>query len=82
MIMTIKFFAAFRDIVGASDLSMNVEEGASVADVIARLEREHSGFGGQLTRVTLTAVNERYVPRQTALQPNDVLALFPPVSGG
>ena len=82
MPITIKFFAAFRDVAGAADLSMNIADGATVADLIDRLERDFPKFGGKLTRLTLTAVNERYVPRQTALQANDVIALFPPVSGG
>ncbi len=82
MPITIKFFAAFRDVAGTADLSMNIADGATVADLIDRLERDFPKFGGKLTRLTLTAVNERYVPRQTALQANDVIALFPPVSGG
>ena len=82
MTITIKFFAAFRDLAGTADLSMNIADGATVADLIDQLERDFPRFGGKLMNMTLTAVNERYVPRQTALQANDVIALFPPVSGG
>ncbi len=82
MTITIKFFATFRDLAGTADQSMQIGDGMAVADVIEKLEQQYPKFGGKLDKLALTAVNETYVQRQKELRPNDVVAFFPPVSGG
>ncbi|MDY0092235.1 MAG: MoaD/ThiS family protein [Candidatus Vecturithrix sp.] len=82
MTITIKFFAAFHDIVGVSELKMDIADTATVGDLIIRLEQQYPQFAGKLERQGLVAINEKYAHRRKELQPNDVVALFPPVSGG
>jgi MoaD family protein len=82
MTITVKFFATYRDITGTAHLAMQVDEAATVADVIAQLEQQYPTFGGKLTEMSLVALNEKYTHRTKELSPHDVVALFPPVSGG
>ncbi|GAK58003.1 molybdopterin converting factor, subunit 1 [Candidatus Vecturithrix granuli] len=82
MTITVKFFATFHDIVGVSELKMNMADAATVGDLIARLEQQYPVFEGKLDKLGLVAINEKYAHRRKELQPNDVVALFPPVSGG
>lgn len=82
MIITVQFFATFRDIAGTDRLKMNIDEATIVADLIMQLEQQYPKFNGNLEKVALVAVNEKYVERRQTLQQHDVVAFFPPVSGG
>lgn len=82
MIITVQFFATFRDVVGADRLEVDLDEVTSVAELITQLEQQYPKFGGNLKKVALVAVNEKYVERRQILQAHDVVAFFPPVSGG
>ena len=57
-------------------LSLELPEGASVADALAQVEDLCAG-----TRVVM-AVNREYAAPEHVLAPGDELALIPPVSGG
>ncbi len=79
--VSILFFGAARDIVGASQLDFQLATPATVAtlkrEILARypmLER----FGRSL----LVARNCEYADDDTRLEMNDEIAFFPPVSGG
>ena len=82
MLITIRFFATFRDIVGTGSLERQVDAAATISDMIAQLEQEYPQLSGQLEKVGLVAVNETYTHRQYVLQDGDMVAFFPPVSGG
>ena len=82
MTITVKFFATFQDIAGSSELQLDMDEAATVGDLIARLEQQYPRFAGKLDKLGLVAINEKYAHRRKELQPNDIVALFPPVSGG
>lgn len=72
-------FAALRERLGAASLDLDLPADASVADVLATLERSASGLVGQRFAV---ALNQRYVDRAALVSDGDELALIPPVSGG
>lgn len=82
MTITIRFFARFRDLAGAAVMAREINDGATVEDAIHLVEAEFPELQGKLERMALVAVNEAYASRQTRLQANDVVAFFPPVSGG
>ena len=75
------FFASLVDVVGSRQLALDLEDGATVDDLLNRLESEHSGMQA-FRPVLLTAVNEAYVDRSHCLGEGDEVAIFPPVSGG
>ena len=80
--ITVKFFASFRDIAGTETLDINVDETVTITDLIKQLEYRYPRFEGKLGTLALVAVNEKYAHHQQELQHGDVVAFFPPVSGG
>jgi molybdopterin synthase sulfur carrier subunit len=82
MTITAKFFASFQDIVGTNNLKLSLDKTISIAELITQLEEEYSGFHGKLEKFCLVAVNEKYSHRRQELSDGDVVAFFPPVSGG
>ena len=75
------FFASLKDIVGSRQLQLDLPHGATVEDVLTRLEASYPRIK-DYRPVVLTAINEEYVDRRTPIQEGDEVALFPPVSGG
>ena len=82
MTITIRFFASFRDLTGTATIVREVSDGATVEDAMRLIGAEFPRLQGKIDRIALIAVNEAYASRQTPLQANDVVAFFPPVSGG
>jgi molybdopterin synthase catalytic subunit len=76
MRVDIRLFAVLRERAGTSLLTLDLAEGALVADALAELR----WLTGDLRAVM--AVNRDYATDQTPLRAGDELALIPPVSGG
>ena len=76
MHVTVRLFAQLRERAGASEVSIELPDGACVKDAIGEL----GSLAGDLPVVM--AVNREYADADTALSPGDELALIPPVSGG
>ena len=77
----LKLFAAFREIVGQSELDWPLGPGRNAGDLLESLVREYPGLAGG-AKSARVMVNRRYATRQTALQPGDEVAFLPPVGGG
>jgi len=75
------FFASLKDIVGSRQLQLDLPHGATVDDLLTRLEAQYPRMK-EYRPVVLTAVNEEYVDQRTPIQEGDEVAIFPPVSGG
>lgn len=78
--MTVLAFGISRDILGGAELSLELEEHATVADMKAELMRRFPDFG-RLTALAV-AVNSEYAESGKELREGDEIALIPPVSGG
>ena len=76
MEVTVRLFAMLRERAGASEVTVELPEGARVRDALAAL----GGLADGLPLVM--AVNREYAPEDAVLDPGDELALIPPVSGG
>jgi molybdopterin synthase catalytic subunit len=76
MEVTIRLFAMLRERAGTPELTLELPEGARVADALSRL----AALAGDLPLVM--AVNREYAPEDRVLEAGDELALIPPVSGG
>jgi molybdopterin converting factor subunit 1 len=72
-------FAGLSEACGQSSLSVEVAEGANVADLIRAAEQLSVGLKEQTFRV---ALNSRYVGEDVVLPANAEIAFIPPVSGG
>src|SRR5215510_1419565 len=75
------FFASLKDIVGNRQLDLVVPAGATVNDLLERLESQYPAFG-RYRSILLTSLNEEYVDRGCVVSDGDEVAFFPPVSGG
>ena len=80
MTVNVLLFASYADSLGTSALALEMAEGATVGDVVARV-REMPG-ASRLPSEPLVAVNERYAKRDRVLAPGDEVAIIPPVAGG
>ena len=80
MSVTVLLFASYADALGTSSLRLELDDGATVTEVVERL-RERAGAHA-LPPDPLVAVNERYARRDHALRAGDTVAIIPPVAGG
>jgi len=81
MEIKVLLFATLRQMAGWKEQTFEVQEGISLGDILAQLTEKQPAL--DLNKRTIyAAVNEEYAQRETILQPNDVVAIFPPVSGG
>ena len=80
MLIKVRFFAGLREAAHTSTVDLKLEQGATVADALTHLQ----ALFPQLTlhEGLAYAVNQTYSSTTTLLNPDDELALIPPVSGG
>ncbi len=74
------FFAALADAAGRREASLEIADGATLADLGARLKEAYPGIEGAPTYAF--AVNAEYATPGQRLSDGDEVALIPPVSGG
>jgi molybdopterin synthase catalytic subunit/molybdopterin converting factor small subunit len=74
-------FASAGDALGATELEMELPDGSRVADLRARLDRDHPALGPLWPRLAV-AVDGRIAGRDALLSDGVEVALLPPVSGG
>jgi molybdopterin synthase catalytic subunit len=77
----VRVFAALRQTLGVSGLSLSLPPGATVANLLERLDADFPAARPVLSRA-LVAVNHTYVDQEQVLVSGDEVAVFPPVSGG
>lgn len=75
------FFAIYRDLLGASELQVELADGATVRDLVEQLRGRGAPFDA-LPKEPAVAVNRVYVPLSERLSPGDEVAFIPPVAGG
>ena len=81
MKINVRLFAGLHDLVGKRELSLELEEGATVSALREQLCNEYPVVRPYV--VTLVcAVDEEYVPSEHTLREGDEVSLIPPVSGG
>jgi len=76
MEVTVRLFAMLRERAGAGEVSLELPDGASVADALHELSDLAEGLP------LVMAVNREYAGEEHVLEAGDELALIPPVSGG
>ena len=80
MTVRVLLFASYADAIGQPELLLDLAEGSSVADVMAKV-RQLAG-GRALPPSPLVAVNAAYASPSAAVKPGDEVAIIPPVAGG
>ena len=81
MRVQILFFGMLRELAGRASDTVDMAEGASVADVLRHYEEQIPRLRESLPSLAL-AVNQQYAAPDTKLSAGDEIALLPPVSGG
>jgi MoaE-MoaD fusion protein len=81
MRVRVLFFGVLKDLVGSAGESLELQDGATVADVLTHYEGRVPRIRELLPAVALS-VNQHYSGPGAVLGDNDEVALLPPVSGG
>ena len=81
MTITVKLFAAMRDLTGGDAAEVELPDGATVADLRRELGKQLPLARTLLLRSAI-AVNHDVVENDRPLQASDEVAVIPPVSGG
>jgi molybdopterin converting factor subunit 1 len=81
MRVAVKLFAAGRELAGAPECVLELDDAATVADVRRGLIEQCAALAPLVPR-SLVAVNADYAADAAPLQAGDEVALIPPVSGG
>lgn len=86
-----RFFANFRDAVGQKEIIWECDEGDTVGDVLADVEAEFPDVdifdeAGEIREFLSIMKNGRDVTyidgKETSLETDDTVSVFPPVAGG
>jgi MoaE-MoaD fusion protein len=81
MRVRVLFFGMLKDLVGRSDDSLDLPEGATIGDVLRHYEATVPQLKTLLPCVALS-VNQVYAGSEVELRNHDEVAILPPVSGG
>lgn len=81
MLVRVLYFGIVRERLGIREESVDLRDGASVAEMLETVAKLHPSFAVGVRSVRV-ARNEEYVDSTTALSENDEVAIIPPVSGG
>ena len=77
----VRCFAAIREIVGVSELLVDLPEGSTLMQLIHQLHGQFPRLQA-LTGSVLFSVNREYASPDTRLASGDEVVFIPPVSGG
>jgi len=78
---TIKLSSPLREVMGSSEVSWELPQGATVSSLIEYLKKRFPEWR-QWTDRTLIIVNGRYATTEASLQNGDEVTILPFVSGG
>ncbi len=81
MIVKIVLFAMARELIGASEIEIEIESGSTVGRLRARLTEEYPKLAELVARSAISVDQEFSVEGQLVPE-NAEVALIPPVSGG
>jgi molybdopterin converting factor subunit 1 len=81
MKIKVRFFAILRERAGAAEITRDLEDGSTVADLWQALQRDFPKLNVAGIRL-LYAVNQNYVSPDFKLSDQDEVVFIPPVSGG
>ena len=76
-----KLFAGIRELVGGSEVVVDLADGATVRDLEERLGFDYPRLEPLLPSLAF-AVDEEYTARDHVLHDGDEVAIIPPISGG
>ena len=81
MNLTVHLFAAAKDLAGTSQVSVSLNDGATVAELRRELAKRVPALADLLPRCAVAA-NQEFAGDDLVLNATDEVAVIPPVSGG
>ncbi len=81
MKIKVKLFASFRDIVGAKEEVIEIEEGITVRDLLEKYIVRFPDMAKFREHIVLSVNREYGAPSKTLME-GDEVSFLPPVSGG
>ena len=80
MTIRVLLFASYADALNASEVSVEMPDGARVRDVLARIKE--LAAGKRIPDRPMVAVNQKYAKDDQPVTSADEVAIIPPVAGG
>lgn len=81
--LTVKFFASFREKAGKKEMTLDIKNNTQLIDVVRSLNEVIPGLDELIEQGNgIVAVNHEIVDKNTVVKDGDEIAIFPPVSGG
>ena len=81
MQVRVLFFGILKDLAGRNSEVVTLPDHATAGDVLEYYERQNPAMRGRLSSIAVS-INQEYAGPAAKLNPNDEVALLPPVSGG
>lgn len=78
--VSVLLFGITRDLTGQSAVTVPIQADTRVGDLLSQVHQLYPALTS--IRSLLIAVNGEYAEADQAINPNDEVALIPPVSGG
>ena len=76
----LRYFASLRELIGSAEEEVFILEGSSVESLLEVVKSLHDPLKDVET--IMVAINGKYAQLGASIEEGDVVALFPPVSGG
>ena len=81
MRLNVRLFAAFRERAGAGSITIDLPEGATVADLVTHIAVTSPALA-PILKSARPVLNQEFALPEEVLKASDEVALLPPVSGG
>ncbi|MCO6040446.1 ubiquitin-like small modifier protein 1 [Thermococcus alcaliphilus] len=89
MKVKVRYFARFRELAGTGEEEIDLPEGSKIRDLVEKIKELHPEFKEEIfgedyddsADVNISR-NGRYASFDEELKDGDIVALFPPTSGG
>jgi molybdopterin synthase sulfur carrier subunit len=81
MEIKVLFFASYREKTGIKSDYFEINPGATLGDLIQIISRRFPNIKTDTSKI-VAAINEEFCGHNTVLEPENIVALIPPVSGG
>ncbi|MGH8093018.1 MAG: MoaD/ThiS family protein [Chthoniobacterales bacterium] len=81
MRITVQFFSQLKEIAGADELAVDLPDRSTVADLLAQIYERFPKLEKWEASI-LVGVGVDFVDRDHVIQPDDQVAIMPPVQGG
>ena len=81
MKIKIKFFASHRELVGSNEIELDIENYMKIGEIFRILKEKYPALK-EVESTTIIVINHNIASMGDSVKKGDVLAMFPPVSGG